>query len=86
MFLTLNIILIILISEKYAYFTQDCEIIFLPTWNSTEAKEVRAFCTVLFYLSHIVQNIIRDLLSFFLIVMYLVVIIDAKSFRKIDAA
>ncbi|XP_012229255.2 A disintegrin and metalloproteinase with thrombospondin motifs adt-2-like isoform X1 [Linepithema humile] len=40
MFLLLKFTLIILINKTYAYITQDSEIILLPAWNPTGAKEI----------------------------------------------
>ena len=49
MFFILNLILIIILNISYAYITQDSEIVLLPVWNPSGAKEVRTFyCTVLF--------------------------------------
>ncbi|XP_067203575.1 A disintegrin and metalloproteinase with thrombospondin motifs 4-like isoform X2 [Linepithema humile] len=40
MFLILKLLVIILLNESYAYFTQDTEIILLPVSNSTNVKEI----------------------------------------------
>nr|XP_012219534.1 PREDICTED: uncharacterized protein LOC105670551 [Linepithema humile] len=40
MFLILKLLLIILLNESYACFTQDTEIILLPASNSTNVKEI----------------------------------------------
>ncbi|XP_012230166.2 A disintegrin and metalloproteinase with thrombospondin motifs adt-2-like isoform X1 [Linepithema humile] len=40
MFLLLKLVLIILTNKTHAYITQDCEIILLPAWNPTGAKEI----------------------------------------------
>jgi hypothetical protein len=84
MFLILELVLIILLNKTYAYITQDSEIILLPAWNPTDAKEVRSFYC-LFYLLIYPKHHLRIVNYSFLIVFQFTDTITSESFRKIDS-